>query len=74
MDVGLQLWRADLGLEHPRIWVYAGGTWDQSPKDKDDCLVIIAIVRCSNHLHVTKWGKVKSFAYGFEKTKRQNRI
>lgn len=33
-----------MGLEHLRIWVYAGGTWDQSPKDKDDCLVIVAIV------------------------------
>lgn len=41
--MGLQLWRADLGLEHPGIWWYAGGTWNQPPKIRMIVLLLLLL-------------------------------
>ena len=44
LDVESQIWRANLGLEHLRIWVYAGDSWGQSPEDKEGVTVLLLVL------------------------------
>lgn len=44
LDVESQIWGANLGCEHLRIWVYAGDSWGQSPEDKEGVTVLLLVL------------------------------
>lgn len=44
LDVESQIWGASLGLEHLRIWAYAGDSWGQPPEDKEGVTVLLLVL------------------------------